>query len=211
MIMSKWICRSLICLHLCLTVACAEVTPSKVRKAGSNSKSKVSIFRLDTMCGPNCLWQIATVYGKDCSPRDIAEFAGTRGVRGTTVNGMVQACKKIGLPAKAVRATLAELAGDPRVAILLLETDKLMHYVILDRIGDSKVRLLNAAEFREIPVSELKSVWKGVAILIGDPPDSDNRRLGIILQLTGIIIVACSILYYMVRRGLLTKIVSEEN
>jgi hypothetical protein len=96
--MVKWICRSFICLYLCLTVTYAKDAHINARKPDSNPKPEVAMFRLDTMCGANCLWQIAKVYGKDCTPRDIAEFAGTSTIRGTKVEGMVQACKHYRAP-----------------------------------------------------------------------------------------------------------------
>jgi hypothetical protein len=60
----------------------------------------------------------------------------------------------IGLPAKAVRTTIDKLSGDPRVAILLLETDELMHDVILDRIGDSRQFEVYGTFF--VPISRVR-------------------------------------------------------
>ncbi len=186
-----------ICFCVCSTIAGAEVLSGPVdQDTCSVLDTKSVMFRLDTMCGPNCLWQIARVYGKDYSLKDIAEFAGTHTIHGTTVKGMKQACQHIGLPAEAIRTTMEVLANDQRVAILLLNVNDLMHYVILDHIGDSEVRLLDATVFREMTIHELESIWTGVVILVGDPPI--NRRFGVALalQVTGLAAVFASIVYY---------------
>jgi hypothetical protein len=140
-----------------------QVAPAKQERTGGT-------FRLDSLCGPNCLWQVARAFGKRCSLHDVGVYAETSACRGTTVEGMLKACARLGLPAQAVRTTAKKLAADPRVAILLLEPNDLTHYVILDEMDGAQVRLLDATTFREMSLDELKSVWAGVAILIGNPP-----------------------------------------
>jgi len=97
---SIWLC-------MCSVVARIDVVSwSGEHETVHNSDEKAAMFRLDTMCGPNCIWQIARAYGKDYSLKDIAQFAGTNAIRGTTVKGLVEACRKIGLPAKAVKTNV---------------------------------------------------------------------------------------------------------
>jgi ABC-type bacteriocin/lantibiotic exporter with double-glycine peptidase domain len=189
-----------ICLCMCSPVAAADAVPSAdERDADSRSRAQNAMFRLDTMCGPNCVWQLARVFGKDCTPKDIAEFAGTNTVSGTTIKGLVEACKKIGIPAEPVRTNLKSLAMDSRVAILLLETSDIMHYVILDSIGEGEVCLLDADKFRNLSFKELKSMWDGYAILIGNHKDHQLDRsrwyLGTGLQVSGLLILFVAAIY----------------
>jgi len=135
--------------------------------AGARSNIQLLWKQAEVMCGPQSLWQIAHVYGKTYSLNAIASMAGTDLQCGTTVQGMLDACKKIGLPAEAVKTNLRRLVSDSRVAILLLDTDDIMHYVILDRIGEDEVRLLDANKFRNLSFKEFQSMWNGYAILIG--------------------------------------------
>jgi len=133
-------------------------------------------FRLNSLCGPTCLWQVARALGKECSLQEVGIYADTSLCGGATVEGMLKACAKLGLPAQAVRTTVDKLADDPRVPILLLKSDNLTHYVILDSIREHEVRLLDGAQFRTMAPDELKSLWTGVAILIGNPPAGASLR-----------------------------------
>ncbi len=141
-------------------------------------------FRLNSLCGPTCLWQVARARGQECSLQDVGVYAETSLCGGATVEGMLKACAKLGLTAQAVKTTIETLADDPRVPILLLESNNLTHYVILDGIRDNEVRLLDGAHFRTMARDELKSLWTGVAILIGNPPAqaSLRHRVVVIIQ-----------------------------
>jgi len=126
----------------------------------------------DFMCGPRCLWQIAHVYGKEHTLNSIARMAGTDLRQGTTVSGMLNACRKMDVEAIAVKTNIRLLATDPRVAILLAETKDANHFVILDSVNGNSVRLLDGCTFRDISVDKLNAMWNGYAILIGA---SDNH------------------------------------
>lgn len=183
-----------ICLCVFSVVAGADsVSCSAEHDTTSRSSAEPGVFRLNTMCGPNCVWQIARASGKDCSPRDMAESAGTNPFRGTTVQGLVEAARKIGLQAKAVKTNIKVLAQDPPVAILLLTVKKVKHYVILDKTENGNVRLLDGDGFRNISVHQLESIWEGYAILIGDHEgtgaDSLERYFGTGLQISGLLIL----------------------
>jgi ABC-type bacteriocin/lantibiotic exporter with double-glycine peptidase domain len=143
----------------------------------------------DVMCGPNCLWQISHAFGKSYSLGAIKHMAGTTLTGGTTIDGMLNATRAMGLRAVAVKTDLAMLARDPRTAILLLQFDYGNHYVILDQVGKSGVRLLDADRFRFMSTQEFASLWDGHAILISRnaPPDQHRFRtcLGGVLRATG--------------------------
>jgi hypothetical protein len=185
--------RIAICLVLGWTQACfGASSDSAGQKARNPSAGKVVLFRANAMCGPNCLWQVARAYGQERSLQDIAASAGTDPFRGTTLEGMLRACRQMGLPAEAVRTRLDKVTADPRVAVLLLNADNLAHYAILDAAGEQSVRLLDGSQFREMPVGKLKDLWTGVALLIGDPPPRPVAHVGAILRRAGLAIALCA-------------------
>jgi ABC-type bacteriocin/lantibiotic exporter with double-glycine peptidase domain len=193
--------RIAICLALALPLAPSGASPdSGVRKAPEAPAGKAVLFRANAVCGPNCLWQVAKACGVECSLNEIATSAGTDSFRGTTVEGMLRACRQIGLPAAAVRTGLENVAADPRVAILLLNADRFAHYAILDSVGQQNVRLLDGSQFRELPIHGLKDVWTGVAILVGDPPRRTNAHVGAALQRIGLAIVLGGVACFAVMR-----------
>lgn len=157
-------------------------------------------LRLNTMCGPNCIWQIAKAHGIECTLEDIAKNAGTNPIDGTTVNGMLESCKKIGLQAQAVKTNIKTLSEDPRVAIVLLKSNKLMHYMIIDEINDKDIRLLDATKFAVISRDQFKTFWSGVAILIGDDKTKNNYNTyywGRSFQIIGLLLLLIMAIYYI--------------
>ena len=134
----------------------------------------------DSYCGPRCLWQIAYVYGRNYSLNAIASLADTQIERGTTLEGMVEACTKMGLEAKVVKTNIRALARESRVAIMLLyfTGGENGHYVILDKIDGTQVRLIDGNSFRHLSLKQLELVWRdGYAILIGHNDNSGTGRL----------------------------------
>ncbi len=196
----KNICHISFILFL-FTVAYSNTVSDSSKNIASPSHSNSDVLRLDTMCGPNCLWQIAKAFGKDCTPLDIAKYAGTDVYRGTNIKGLLEACKRIGLPAEAVQTDLKRLNEDPRVAVLLLNTGKLNHFVILDKINDSKVRLLDSTRFREMSFNDLKSIWDGYAILVGRSNINQlgqvHRYVGRSFQISGLLIFFVLAMYIL--------------
>ncbi len=192
-----------ICLCMWLTLAYSDVpSVAAEQNVPSLPKGKTVVFRVNSMCGPNCLWQVARACGKAHSLREIATLAGTASLGGTTVEGMIRACHAIALPAEALRADgLETVAADPRVPVLLLKADGLAHYAILDSFSDHRVRLLDGADFRELSASELANVWTGVAILIGDPPKKGTvKHIAAMPQLIRLVIVSGSAACFVVSR-----------
>ena len=155
--------------------------------------------RIDSMCGPYCLWQIARAFGKDYSVNSIMKMADTSAIEGTTIDAMVRTIREIGLFAVPVKTRIGALAQDPSVAILLLHYDNCRHYVILDKVEEDYIRVLDGSEFRDITLQELKSLWRGHAMLISnkDQPTvaSTQRRLGVGLQVLGGLIVLAVIAF----------------
>lgn len=161
----------------------ADLHDATGEKASPTVVARHGIIELDTMCGPNCLYQIARAYGKETSPDKIARLAETNAYQGTTVEGMLDACEALSLPAVAVRTNLKVLSKDRRVAVLLLDVGELRHYVILDEVGQRTVRLLDATVFHNVSVDDFLSMWTGVAVLIGKTPP--RKHTGAILLSSG--------------------------
>jgi ATP-binding cassette subfamily B protein len=156
-------------------------------------------IKIDMMCGPNCLWQISRAFGKMYSLGSIGNMAGTNLQNGTPVKGMVDAARKMGLQAQAVKVNIKTLSRDSRIAILLLNLREGNHYAILDKIENNKVRLLDSDKFRTLSIRELQSIWKGYAILIGDQEnhrkDRFQRYFGRGLQISGLLILLVVVTY----------------
>jgi hypothetical protein len=155
----------------------------------TSSPEKLPRFDMTIMCGPSCLWQIAHAYGKSSSLDAIRTQAQTDPRNGTTMEGMVEAAHYLGLPAVVVQTDIYSLKQDPRTAILLLKIGANGHYVILDKIESRAVRVLDGGVFHTLSMSQLKSAWKGYAVLVGQAPTSDTggsrRRFGTVLQVAG--------------------------
>lgn len=87
--------------------------------------------------------------------------------KGTSLFGMVKAAQEMGLQAEAVKTNIKTLKKDSRIVVLLLSFTDFNHYVILDKMENRKVRLLDGGKFRNLTIGELESIWKGYAIFIG--------------------------------------------
>ena len=147
----------------------------------------------EVMCGPQSLWQIAHVYGRKESLNTVATMAGTHLQYGTTVKGMVEAAEKMGLQATVMKTNVNALSQDQRVAILLLTKRTINHYVILDKIENDSVRLLDGIKFIDLSIKELKSIWDGYTIFIGNKghhrTDHFQRCFARCLQISGLLIL----------------------
>lgn len=155
--------------------------------------------RIDSMCGPYCLWQVSRAFGKDYSVNAIMKIADTSALEGTTIDAMVRTIHEMGLFAVAAKTKIKALAQDPSVAILLLHYDDCRHYVILDKVEEDHIRVLDGSEFHDITLGQLKSLWKGHAILISNKSQpavaSTQRHVGISLQVLGGLIVLVAIAF----------------
>ncbi len=187
---APWIARFTVCILLGVTPAVdpCQCNPRQERKPESVGNNPLG-FDTTTMCGPNCLWQIARAYGSPCSLDAIRSMAQTDIQSGTTMMGMIEAARGIGLQAAGVKTNIRALAQDPRVAIMLLNLGENGHYVILDRMQGGNVHLLDGGTFRELSIHQLESVWDGHAVLIGRCANHDPNRFrtysGVALQGVG--------------------------
>ena len=121
---------------------------------------------VDIMCGPNCLWQIAFLNGKDYELGAIASLARTDPYQGTSVAGMLDALAEIGIPAQAVRLTTRDLKKEDRPIILLLERSPVGHYVLYAGARESQAHIIDGKDSYTISYPDLEQQWNGVGILV---------------------------------------------
>jgi ATP-binding cassette, subfamily C, bacteriocin exporter len=127
-------------------------------------------------CGAACLRSVAAFYGKRAPLARIRDYASTDG-SGTTVSGLVEASRSLGLRATAVRAAQEALRRLPVPCIAhLVQANGWQHYVVLSGFGRDKIRLMDPAEGRRlsVPEDEFRRQWSGVAVLLA--PDSGFER-----------------------------------
>lgn len=100
----------LICAGLCQPLTLwpqSRVTPEETKAFADN-----------IMCGPNCLWQIAYLYGKEYQLGGLRSLAGTKPYKGASVAGMLQALSSMKIPARAVRLDIGQLKAIDGVVVL---------------------------------------------------------------------------------------------
>ena len=126
-------------------------------------------------CGVACLSSIIKYYGGESSVENIRKLSGTN-ITGTTLLGLYQAAKSLGLNSEGCEADIDALINHGKPAILhVLIEDKLEHYVIcfgtqLNKnykiefiIGDP------ASGIKYLSESELSQIWKSKICLTIEP------------------------------------------
>jgi len=126
------------------------------------------------MCGPECLWLVAHLYGKEVSLEKLVRMAGTDPHSGTSVEDIIRVCRQLGLPAEAVETDLDSLLWDPRRDILLVSNNS--HYVLLLGADEENVFVADGRGRRAIDGGAFSNYWGGVAIAVGPECSSIDRR-----------------------------------
>jgi len=167
-------------------------------------------FESDMMCGPNCLWQITYAYGKDYSLRELKDMSSTDMIKGTTIEGMCEAVRQMGLQVQAVQGDVEALRRDSRTAVLLVNLGTYNHYLILDRIDKNMVRLLDGGRFVDMTVKELRSIWKGYMIFVGNGGGYVQstrlfRYTGLTLQISSVLVLLVAVVVYSRRHIFIRK------
>ena len=200
---------SILLLCAAATLGSQGTTPTKESNLNA-SEDIVFGFEGDMMCGPNCLWQIAYAYGKDYSLRELKDMSATDMIKGTTIEGMCEALRQMGLPIQAAKGDIGALRRDRRTAILLVSLGAYDHFVILDKIDGNTVRLLDGDRFVDMSVIGLRSIWKGHMILVGDDQNRARdarlfRYAGMMLQISSGFVLFGAVMVYAMRRIFLRK------
>ena len=87
---------SIVCvIQLLILPAYSKMLPEKNEPRSEN----VSSVFPNPMCGPNCLWMVASLFGKDISLLRITQLCGIYDKKQASLKDMVIAANKIGLEA----------------------------------------------------------------------------------------------------------------
>lgn len=130
-------------------------------------------------CASACIASVARHYGCDIPLALIREASGTT-AQGTTVQGVLDACPKIGFRARAYKSLekdTADLAG-PELPVILHTVTKqgVLHFIVLYSLRGKKAVIMDPAEGRHIKISlqELSELWTGYLITLA--PEEDAIR-----------------------------------
>ncbi|NFN95614.1 peptidase domain-containing ABC transporter [Clostridium botulinum] len=155
-----------------------------------------------TDCGPACISTIARKYGLKISISKIREIAGTDS-EGTSVYGIVEAAKKLGFSAKAVKVSnneeIFEDLKTPLIAHVLID-NILLHYVVIHKITKESILIADPAKgIVKYTPEEFFKIWTGILVLMIPTADfkKGDQTKGLFERFWGLI---------KVQKGLLIKI-----
>jgi len=171
----------LICCLLTLVLS----TPKRNNEYAPFDTSKI-------MCGPNALWQAATLLGKQESLCSIVNRLNFHPYQGVSMYDLVQAAEDLGLHAKPLKTdltTIKRLSDASSVIIVLLKYEKISHYVILDTISQDEIRFIDSTHFSTYNHKQLRELWEGYAILLSTKPINVIQKSNIIPIYIGIILI----------------------
>ena len=128
-------------------------------------------------CGPACLVFVARHFGRNASLAQLRQEAATD-QEGTTVVGMFNAARSIGLSAKGIRAQVEHLHELPLPAILVTgEQNQPAHFVVLRRVGAKRLVIMDPAvgASEKVDRESFLKRWSGVALILG--PSNEHGSL----------------------------------
>ena len=113
-------------------------------------------------CGAACLGMVCRHFGRAVNLTKIRELCSTA-TDGTSLRGIIHAAKELGLAARSVKASRANLDSMPLPAIVHWEG---RHWVVLYDVGSRSVRLTDPATGnRRLSREEFLQSWTGYAAL----------------------------------------------
>lgn len=132
-------------------------------------KRGLKIKQLDaTDCGAACLASVGIYYGLKMPMARIRQYAFTN-KNGTTVLGMIEACKKLGLTGKGVMAEIEalDIVVKPVIAHVVIKK-VYTHYIVIYKTTKKTVTYMDPidGEFHTESKEQFKRMWSGVLILI---------------------------------------------
>lgn len=150
-------------------------------------------------CGAAALCSVARYYGRDIPLTVIREASGTDRA-GTTVKGLLDACRALGLTGQAYKSPDRDVEPLRKLhvpAILhMVEKNGDLHYVVLFRTGAKRVRVMDPAlgRHRSLSYEALRKRWSGFLIVISPDPGStisqhpSHRNTSFLAQYTNLIL-----------------------
>ncbi|MCF6347564.1 MAG: cysteine peptidase family C39 domain-containing protein, partial [Flavobacteriaceae bacterium] len=124
-------------------------------------------------CGVVCLKTVLKSFKGDLSLEKLREYSGTS-ITGTTMLGLIQCAKKIGLDVKGFEATIDTLKENKQIAILHIVIDEsLQHYIVCFGYDKNKDVFIMSnpanSKITHISPKELDKIWKSKALILFKP------------------------------------------
>jgi ATP-binding cassette subfamily B protein len=126
------------------------------------------VYQLDEMdCGAACIAMATRHFGRDVSVTHIRDAVGV-GLEGTSLLGITEGAKAIGLAARSIKASKSRLDELPLPAVVHVEGN---HWVVLHDVDSRRVRIADPALGpRRIPRAAFEETWSGYAALLASTP-----------------------------------------
>ena len=128
-------------------------------------------------CGPAALCSVARYFGREIPLTVIREASGTDGT-GTSVKGMLDACRKLGFEAEAYKSPDRETEPlrkltTPAILHIVKENGDL-HFVVLYKSRRRRFRVMDPSvgRIRSISGERLRKRWSGYLIVLSPDPGS---------------------------------------
>ncbi|MDY6396410.1 MAG: peptidase domain-containing ABC transporter [Treponema sp.] len=124
-------------------------------------------------CGAACLAMICSHYKSYYSITQIREAAGTDR-QGTSLKGMVTACRALALEAKAAKASEKIFVSEFPVPFIahLNYSDGYNHFVVVYKIKKNKIHVADPAGFfQKYTKDEFIKIWSGYIVMVSPTPD----------------------------------------
>lgn len=145
-------------------------------------RRRVNIKQHDrTDCAAACIASIAGWYGYSIPLTIIREASGT-GAYGTTIKGILDACREIGFMAKGYKSEGGDTTpllglGSPAILHIIKENGDL-HFYVLYKIKGKKAIIMDPAEGRRIKkdINKLQQEWSGYLVIMRPDPDLTQFR-----------------------------------
>ena len=149
-----------------------------------------SLFFLKTMktairqhdpsdCAAACIAAVARHYGQAVPLTFIRESSGTSQA-GTSIKGILDACREIGFQAAAYKSDEKDIAGlyglaEPAILHIVTERGDL-HFIVLEKLSPKQARIMDPALGRSvrIPTERLRKQWTGYLVTLKPGPESQD-------------------------------------
>jgi ATP-binding cassette subfamily B protein len=145
-------------------------------------RRRINIKQHDrTDCAAACIASIAGWYGYSIPLTIVREASGTSAY-GTTVKGILDACREIGFMAKGYKSETGNITpllglGCPAILHILKENGDL-HFYVLYKINSKKAIVMDPAEGRRIKknIDSLQKEWSGYLVIMRPDPNLTQFR-----------------------------------
>jgi ABC-type bacteriocin/lantibiotic exporter with double-glycine peptidase domain len=140
--------------------------------AQSGDGADLTIENNDNLCGPIVLYQVEKLFNRPLIPiSQLISYCKTDLLRGTSLEGMVEGARQVGIGASLCKCNLAALRADPRVAVVLFDTgrgkDSTGHFVLIDEIADEEISIIDGAHRKILTIRDFRRLWTGYTIFYG--------------------------------------------